>query len=68
MMGIEERTFQPLPENVALEALLPKYNLYRRLETTIDLSCTSTHPLAHPQSSILSICPVVAPSVAGRMF
>ena len=38
MMGIKERTFQPLPENVSLEALVPKDNFYRRLEKRLDLS------------------------------
>ena len=38
MMGIKERTFQPLPANVLLEALVPKDYFYRRLEKRLDLS------------------------------
>ncbi len=38
MMGIKERTFRPLPENVSLEALVPKDDFYRRLEKRLDLS------------------------------
>ena len=38
LMGIKVRTFQPLPENVSLEALVPKDNFYRRLEKRLDLS------------------------------
>jgi hypothetical protein len=38
MMGIKERDFQPLPDNVSLEELVPKDNFYRRLEATLDLS------------------------------
>jgi transposase len=38
MMGIKERTFQPLPDDLFLEVLVPKDNFYRRLEERIDLS------------------------------
>ena len=38
MMGIKERTFRPLPDNVSLEELVPKDTFYRRLEATLDLS------------------------------
>jgi transposase len=38
MMGIKERTFQPLPDDLSLEVLVPKDNFYRRLEERIDLS------------------------------
>ena len=38
MMGIKERDFQPLPDNVSLEELVPKDNFYRRLEATLDHS------------------------------
>jgi hypothetical protein len=30
MMGIKERTFQPFPNDLSLEVLVPKYNFYRR--------------------------------------
>jgi hypothetical protein len=38
MMGIKEREFRPLPDNLSLEELVPKDNFYRRLEGRIDLS------------------------------
>jgi transposase len=38
MMGIKERTFQPLPEDVSLEELVPKDNFYRRLQACLDLT------------------------------
>jgi transposase len=38
MMGIKERNFQPLPDDLSLEILVPKDNFYRRLEERIDLS------------------------------
>ena len=38
MMGIKEREFRPLPDNLSLEKLVPKDNFYRRLEGRIDLS------------------------------
>jgi transposase len=38
MMGIKERTFQPLPENISLEDLVPEDNFYRRLQERLDLS------------------------------
>jgi hypothetical protein len=38
MVGIEERTFQPLPENVSLQELVPKDIYYRRIERMLDLS------------------------------
>ena len=38
MMGIKERNFRPLPEDLSLEVLVPKDNFYRRLEERIDLS------------------------------
>src|SRR3712207_6594137 len=38
MMGIKERTFQSLPDDLSLEVLVPKDNFYRRLEERIDLS------------------------------
>ena len=31
MMGIKERNFRPLPDDLSLEALVPKDNFYRRL-------------------------------------
>src|SRR4051794_29337044 len=37
-MGIKEREFRPLPDNLSLEELVPKDNFYRRLEDRIDLS------------------------------
>ncbi len=37
MMGTKIRTFSPL-ESLSLEELVPKDNLYRRLEATLDLS------------------------------
>jgi transposase len=38
MMGTKIRNFTPLPREVSLEDLVPKDNLYRRLEATLDLS------------------------------
>ena len=38
MMGIKERTFQPFPDDLSLEVLVPKDNFYRRLEERIELS------------------------------
>jgi transposase len=39
VMGIKEREFRPLPDDLSLEELLPKDNFYRRLlEGRIDLS------------------------------
>src|SRR5215203_5002492 len=38
MMGIKEREFRPLPDNLSLEELVPNDNSYRRLEGRIDLS------------------------------
>ena len=38
MMGTKERIFSPLPHDVSLEDLVPKDNVYRRLEKTLDLS------------------------------
>jgi len=38
MMGIKERDFRRLPEDLSLEVLVPKNNFYRRLEEGIDLS------------------------------
>ena len=38
MMGSKDRSFAPLP-NLSLEEMVPKDNLYRRLEAaTLDLS------------------------------
>jgi transposase len=37
-MGIKERHFRSLPENISLEELVPKDNFYRHLEATLDLS------------------------------
>jgi transposase len=37
MMGAKIRNFSPLPD-LSLEELVPKDNLYRRLEATLDLS------------------------------
>ena len=38
MMGIKERNFRPLPNDLSLEVMVPKDNFYRRLEERIDLS------------------------------
>jgi transposase len=38
MMGMKERNFQPLPENISLEDLVPEDNFYRRLQQKLDLS------------------------------
>ncbi len=38
MMGIKERNFRPLPDDLSLEVMVPKDNFYRRLEERIDLS------------------------------
>jgi transposase len=38
VMGIKEREFPPLPDNLSLEELVPKDNFYRRLEQRLDLS------------------------------
>jgi transposase len=38
MMGIKERNFRPLPDDLSLEVMVPKDNFYRRLEERIDLA------------------------------
>src|SRR4030095_11169944 len=38
MMGTKERNFQPLPEYISLEDLVPEDNFYRRLQKKLDLS------------------------------
>jgi hypothetical protein len=38
MMGTKERNFQPLPEDISLEDLVPRDNFYRRLQAKLDLS------------------------------
>lgn len=38
MTGIKQRDFRPLPDDLSLEGLVPKGNLYRRLEERTDLS------------------------------
>ena len=38
MMGTKERNFQPLPNDISLEDLVPKDNSYRRLEERLDPS------------------------------
>jgi transposase len=38
MMGIKERHFSSLPDDVSLEELVPKDNFYRRLQGALDLS------------------------------
>src|SRR5918994_1135568 len=38
MMGIKERNFRPLPQNLSLENLVPRDNFYRCLEERLDLS------------------------------
>jgi hypothetical protein len=38
MMGIKERNFRPLPDDLSLDILVPKDNFYRRLEERIDLA------------------------------
>jgi transposase len=38
MMGVKQRFFAPIPNDVSLEDLVPKDNLYRRLEEELDLS------------------------------
>jgi transposase len=38
MMGTKERNFQPLPEDISLEDLVPEDNFYRRLQVRVDLS------------------------------
>ncbi len=38
MMGIKQRNFSPLPEDLSLEELVPEDNFYRRLEERLDLS------------------------------
>jgi transposase len=38
MMGTKERNFQPLPEDISLEDLVPEDNFYRRLQQKLDLS------------------------------
>ena len=37
-MGTKERNFQPLPEDISLEDLVPEDNFYRRLQEKLDLS------------------------------
>ncbi len=38
MMGTKERNFQPLPNDISLEDLVPEDNFYRRLQAKLDLS------------------------------
>src|ERR687889_863773 len=38
MMGIKERNFRPLPQNLSLENLVPRDNFYRCLEERLNLS------------------------------
>ena len=38
MMGTKVRNFQPLPEDISLEDLVPNDNFYRRLQHKLDLS------------------------------
>lgn len=38
MMGIKERDFRRLPEDLSLDLLVPEDNFYRRLEARLDLS------------------------------
>src|SRR5215217_4636535 len=38
MMATKERNFQPLPEYISLEDLVPEDNFYRRLQQKLDLS------------------------------
>ena len=38
MMATKERNFQPLPEDISLEDLVPEDNFYRRLQQKLDLS------------------------------
>jgi transposase len=38
MMGTKERNFQPLPEDISLEDLVPEDNFYRLLQVRVDLS------------------------------
>jgi hypothetical protein len=38
MMGTKERNFQPLPNDISLEDLVPEDNFYRRLQEKLDLS------------------------------
>jgi transposase len=38
MMGMKERNFQPLPNDISLEDLVPEDNFYRRLQQKLDLS------------------------------
>jgi transposase len=37
MMGTKERNFQPPPEDISLEDLVPDDNFYRRLQAKLDL-------------------------------
>jgi transposase len=38
MMGTKERNFQPLPNDISLQELVPEDNFYRRLQQKLDLS------------------------------
>jgi transposase len=38
MMGIKQRNFSPLPQDLSLEELVPEDNFYRRLQERLDLS------------------------------
>jgi transposase len=38
MMGTKERNFQPLPNDISLEELVPEDNFYCRLQQKLDLS------------------------------
>jgi hypothetical protein len=59
MMGIKDRGFSALPHNISLEELVPKENIYRRLQSTLNFSFVRE-----------LVCPLYAgagpPSVEGR--
>ena len=53
MMGVKQRFFAPIPNDVSLEDLVPKDNLYRRLEEKLDLSFVRelVRPLCTPKAA-----------------
>jgi transposase len=62
MMGTKERNFQPLPEDISLEDLVPEDNFYRRLQQKLDLSFV--RDLVENQYA--SGCPSVGPEAFFR--
>src|SRR5215212_752680 len=52
MMGIKERNFRPLPDDLSLEVMVPRDNFYRRLgRGSTSLSCASWCYLCMPKEA-----------------